>query len=211
MAKIEPFERFALRYEAWFSRHGFAYESELQAVRSLLPKEGEGVEIGVGSGRFAAPLGIKLGIDPSLRMLKLAKRRGVEVVGGVAEALPLPASQFDFALMVTTLCFLDDVETALRETWRVLKPGGCLVIGFIDRESALGRLYQQRKGEDVFYREAAFHSVEEVTAHLKKAGFEKPRFAQTIFRNLPEITCTEPVRKGYGKGSFVVVKATKQY
>ncbi|WP_309493383.1 methyltransferase domain-containing protein [Candidatus Hecatella orcuttiae] len=209
MAKIEPFEKFALRYEAWFSRHRFAYESELQAVRELLPKGGEGVEIGVGSGRFAAPLGVRLGVEPSHKMLELAKEKGVEVVGGVAEALPLPPSRFDFALMVATLCFLDDVETAFREAWKVLKPGGCLVIGFIDRESPLGRLYQQRKGEDVFYGEATFHSVEEVVSRLRKSGFENFHFTQTIFHNLPEITAVEPVEEGHGKGSFVVVRARK--
>ena len=64
-AKIAPFEQYASRYESWFSKHRFAYKSELEAVRRQLPWGKNGIEIGVGSGRFAAPLGIKLGLEPS--------------------------------------------------------------------------------------------------------------------------------------------------
>ena len=57
MAKIEPFEKFTRQYEDWFEEHSYVYESELKAVRMLLPEYQNGVEIGVGSGRFAVPLG----------------------------------------------------------------------------------------------------------------------------------------------------------
>ncbi len=51
------------RYAAWFSHHLAAYHSELLAVRALLPCQGLGLEIGVRTGRFAAPLGVKFGVD----------------------------------------------------------------------------------------------------------------------------------------------------
>jgi hypothetical protein len=57
------------RYEAWFVRHPAAYHSELLALRALLPWQGLGLEIGVGTGRFAAPLGVKVGVDSSKAML----------------------------------------------------------------------------------------------------------------------------------------------
>ena len=47
-----------------------------------------------------------------------------------AESLPFADSQFDFVLMFTTICFLDDIETAFNEVYRVLKSGGSLIIGF---------------------------------------------------------------------------------
>ena len=209
MARIEPFEKHPLQYEQWFDRHKFAYESELQAIRKLLPQHGNGLEIGIGSGRFAAPLGIKLGLEPSSKMMEIAQARGIEVIGGVGESLPFRDSQFDFATMVTTICFLDDVEVAFNEAYRILKPGGCLIIGFIDKDSSIGQLYQQHKNENVFYRIATFYSVDEVVSHLKKAGFKVFNFAQTIFHNLAEIKGIEPVREGYGEGSFVVVRALK--
>jgi len=123
MARIEPFEKHPLQYEQWFDRHKFAYESELQAMRKLLPQRGKGLEIGVGSGRFASPLGIRLGLEPSRKMMEIALRKGTEVIGGVGESLPFRNSQFGFATMVTTICFLDDVEVAFNEAYRILKPG----------------------------------------------------------------------------------------
>lgn len=209
MAKIEPFEKFAYRYEDWFEKNKFVYKSELWAVREQLPKSGEGIEIGVGSGRFAGPLGIKIGIEPSGKMRKIAQGKGIKVVDGIAEALPFDNSQFEFALMVTTICFLDDIETAFRETYRVLKPGGCLIVGFIDKNSPIGKLYQQHKKNSVFYRVAIFYSVDEVISYLKKANFKDFNFNQTIFHNLTQIRGIEPVKKGYGEGSFVVIKAIR--
>jgi len=209
MARIEPFEKHPLQYEQWFDKYKFAYESELQAMRKLLPQGGNGFEIGVGSGRFSAPLGIKLGLEPSRKMMEIAQGKGIEVIGGVGESLPFRNSQFDFATMVTTICFLDDVEVAFDEAYRVLKPGGCLIIGFIDKDSSIGQLYQRHKNESVFYQVAAFYSVDEVVSCLKKANFNSFNFAQTIFHNLAEIKDIEPVRDGYGEGSFVVVRAVK--
>ncbi|GAI31701.1 unnamed protein product, partial [marine sediment metagenome] len=140
---------------------------------------------------------------------EIAQGRGIEVIGGVGESLPFRDSQFDFATMVTTICFLDDVEVAFNEAYRILKPGGCLIIGFIDKGSSIGQLYQRHKNENVFYRVATFYSVDEVVSRLKKAGFKGFDFTQTIFHNLAEIKGIESVRDGYGEGSFVVVKAVK--
>jgi ubiquinone/menaquinone biosynthesis C-methylase UbiE len=209
MEKIEPFEKYPQKYEAWFERNKFAYEAELQAIRAQLPESGKGIEIGVGSGRFAAPLGIKLGVEPSNKMRKIAKQRGIDAIDGFAEALSFDNSQFDFALMVTTICFLDDPETAFREVYRVLKVGGCLIIGFIDKDSPVGKLYQDHKEDSVFYKVATFYSVNKVILLLKKAGFKNFNFTQTVFHNLAEIKTVEPFKEGYGEGSFVVIKATK--
>lgn len=209
MAKIKPFEGHSYQYEHWFERNKFVYESELQAIREQLPETGEGLEIGVGSGRFAAPLGIKLGIEPSKKMGEIAKQRGIDVIDGIAEALPFDDAQFDFALMVTTICFLDNIEAAFREVYRVLKPSGRLIIGFINKDSFIGKLYQQHKNESVFYKEATFYSVDEVVSYLEKTSFKDFNFTQTIFHNLTEIRDIEPIKKGYGEGSFVVIRAIK--
>lgn len=209
MPKTAPFEAHSARYERWFDTHEGAYRAELQALRRLLPDPGFGLEIGVGSGRFAGPLGVSVGLDPVDAMLARARDRGIRVVKGVAEAQPFRDDAFDTALMVTTICFVDDVGRTLAEADRVLRPGGAIVLGYIDRESPVGRRYQANRAENPFYREAVFVSTEELVDALETAGFTEFRFVQTVFRPPDEIDAPEPVEDGYGEGSFVGLRAAR--
>jgi SAM-dependent methyltransferase len=210
MAGITAFSKNVNQYEQWFVDHPLAYVSELHAVREFLPAEGEGMEVGVGTGRFAAPLGIKKGIEPSRPMADLAAKKGIAVIPGVAEKLPFQDQEFDFVLMVTTVCFLDDMDLAFGEVYRVLKPGGFFIVGFVDRESALGKEYLKRKDRSVFFKDAVFYSVAEIAGHLGKAAFSDFVFRQTLFGNLDEMEKVDPVKEGHGEGSFVVVRAGKK-
>ena len=210
MPKISPFEKYAEQYEEWFVENRWVYEAELRAVKAMLPVGGHGVEIGVGSGRFAEPLGIKIGVEPSKRMREIAQNRGIQVLDGVAEELPFDDFQFDFVLMVTTVCFVDDIRRALLEAHRVLSHGGILIIGFVDRNSMVGQTYLSRQNENVFYKEATFFSVDELDELMGQAGFEDLTFNQTIFKTLTETTRDEPVKPGHGEGSFVVIGGRKK-
>jgi ubiquinone/menaquinone biosynthesis C-methylase UbiE len=207
MPRISPFEKYADQYEQWFVQNRRVYDAELRAVREMIPAGGLGVEVGVGTGRFAGPLGIKIGIEPSKRMADIARKRGIEVLNGAAEELPFGDSRFDFILMVTTICFVDNIGKSLEEAHRVLSDGGVIVIGFVDRNSKMGQIYLERKQENVFYKDATFFSVEDLVKHMDNTGFTDPRFKQTIFGTLRETAEDEPVRPGYGEGSFVVIQA----
>ncbi len=209
MPKISAFENNADRYEAWFELNRFAYESEIEALRASIPRGGQGLEVGVGTGRFAALLGIRTGIEPSKAMGKFAIDRGLDVRYGVGEKLPLKDGSFDFILFVTVICFLDDVLLAFQEAHRVLRPGGHVIIGLIDRQSPLGKIYDKRKQKDEFYINARFHAVDEVVSLLKQAGFQNFVFSQTIFQNPSEMKAPDPVKPGHGDGSFVVIKGMK--
>ncbi|MBT8382321.1 MAG: SAM-dependent methyltransferase, partial [Ignavibacteria bacterium] len=79
MANIEPFEKYPDLYDEWFSTNYLTYQSELHAVKDFLPESGVGIEIGMGSGRFAKPLGINLGVDPSSKMRMIAHSRRIDI------------------------------------------------------------------------------------------------------------------------------------
>lgn len=207
MPGASPFDEHHRRYEEWFVTHGAAYCSELLAVRALLPRQGHGLEIGVGTGRFAAPLGIRVGIDPSPAMLEYARKRGIHVVHGVAEQLPFTDHCFDYALSVTTICFVNDIRAMRREARRVIRPDGCLILGFVDRGSELGRRYLDAPAGSTFYHKAAFYSAYEVEQLLRESGFPSQEWVQTLSAPLPDIVEIEPFRWGYGENAFVVVKA----
>jgi len=207
MARTAPFDNFSDEYDEWFEKNSDLYEAELEAIRPCLPAgEAEGMEVGVGSGKFAAPLGIKIGVEPSEEMAIKARTLGIDVYPGVAEELPFDDERFDFLLMVTTICFVDDLGTSFSEAFRVLKPSGVIVVGFVDRESEIGRQYNEIKETDKFYRDATFYSATEVLHYLRDAGFTIADVRQTLFPGEPPAT----VREGYGTGSFVVITGAKQ-
>ena len=209
MAIIKPFEENTAQYEDWFEKNQYIFRSEVSAIKKVIPQDGEGIEIGVGTGRFASSLGIKYGVDPSRKMREIAEQRGIDVCDGIAEDLPYNNLEFDFALMVTTICFLDDVYTAFREVHRILKRNGYFIVGFVDGESPIGEFYQKNKNKNVFYKDATFHSVYDVTFYLKESGFTNFIFSQTLFKPMPFISEIEPVKQGYGEGSFIVIKSQK--
>ena len=206
MPKIEPFEKHSDAYDEWFKKNIDLYEAELEAIRQLIPPPGaKGVEVGVGSGKFAAPLGIKIGVEPSEKMAIKARMQGINVYPGVAEELPFSDGRFDFVLMVTTICFVDDIIKSFREAFRVLNPRGCIIVGFVDKESELGRQYADKRAKSKFYKDATFFSTQEVLRDLHEAGFEIEKIRQTLIAGeLPETILDD-----FGKGAFVVIKGVK--
>jgi len=204
MSTLDVFNKNTPAYDAWFDENCLLYQAEVEAVRGFMPAHASGVEIGVGTGRFALPLGITLGVEPSHSMAALARLRGITVLEGCAEALPLTDKSFGFALMVTVVCFLDDIVLAFKEVSRILKPKGVFIIGFIEKDSEKGRHYNRQKGRDGFFRDATFYSAGELEAGLQQAGFAGFDYRQTL---LPGRMGLQVVEKGHAQGSFVVLRA----
>jgi len=151
---------------------------------------------------------VRIGVEPSEAMSSIARQRGVKVKKGFAENLPFKDKSFDFVLFVTTICFLDDISQSFNEAYRVLKENGEIIIGLIDKNSYLGKRYEEIKRGNKFYKNAKFYSVDGIVNLLKLSNFHNFSFYQTLINlNNKEV---ETPQKGYGKGSFVIIKAIKK-
>ena len=172
----DVFERYAGEYDHWFEEHREEYHAELARIRRLLPHpDSRAIEVGAGSGRFADPLGITIGIEPSRALGQMAHRRGIDIIRGRAETIPLRNASCSSVLMVTVICFLDDPVRAFCELQRVLIPGGTLVIGFIEQDGQIARKYKSKEGKRRFLSRARFYSPDEIRSLLGKTGFRVDR------------------------------------
>ena len=212
MKQITLFNENVKEYEEWYKKYHEVFLSEVSAIKeqlNKLPENIKGVEIGVGTGKFAEQLGIKEGVEPSAKMAALATKRGIEIINGTAENIPFKALNFDFVLFVT-ICHLDTIKAALKEAHRVLKQNGSIIIGFIDANQQIAKDYEANRKKSTFFKHATFYSVAQIQSLLKEAGFKNLEFNQTLFGKIDEIKEIQIPKEGFGEGSFVVVKATKK-
>jgi len=209
MSTVTIFDHNYVHYDRWFEENASVYQAEVRALKALLPKGGTALEVGAGTGRFAVALELLFAVEPSRNMASVARSRGVAVCQAFGEALPYPRQSFDWILMATVLCFVDNEKAILAECHRVTRPQGHLLIGMIDPQSQLGAIYEARKSTDAFYSVASFHSVEHTTHLLKDGGFEVEDCAQTILGMPYQTPGWDDVRSGYGSGAFVGLLARK--
>lgn len=128
---------FIMAHETWAQNQRAIEALNVQPADHVL-------DVGCGPGRALSPLAAKasqgraVGADPSELMVEIAVERNrnlvragrVDVAVAGVEALPFPDASFDKVLCVHVVYFWTDLEPALREIRRVLKPGGRLVLLF---------------------------------------------------------------------------------
>ncbi len=113
-----------------------AWAPRLVAAAELAPGM-RVVDVACGTGALAieaanitSSSGAVVGIDLNPGMLAVAGRKAPELDWrqAPAESLPLESDTFDAAISQFGLMFFDDKSAAIAEMWRVLRPGGCLVL-----------------------------------------------------------------------------------
>jgi SAM-dependent methyltransferase len=111
-------------------------------------------------------------LDPSVEMIKKAKKRKMPCLRGVGVPLPIRRGLLDFSYMVTVLEFLNDPVALFKEVQLNSKKNAALSILFINSDSTWGELYRGigEKGDPVF-KHATLFSLEKVSALLNKSGY----------------------------------------
>lgn len=207
MPLTEPFDSYNELYENWFEKHFEIFTAEINALKHLFTPVEKALEVGIGTGRFAEKLGIKLGVEPSEAMARTAMQKGLTVVKGTAEKLPFFDESMNMILMVTVVCFVDSINLSLKEAYRVLKPDGYVLIGFVPLESYLGQKHYSNRDGSRFYGQAHFYSTDEMLTHLKNTGFSEIKTAQTLIGD--DMSFDLSLINNHDQGSFVVIRANK--
>ena len=172
--------------------------------RAGLESGAQVLDVGIGTGLVArealALIGAQgrlVGIDPSPGMMNEVCLPGVELICGRAEALPREAASSDFISLGYALRHIDDVGAAFAEFFRVLRPGGRLLVLEISKPAGpvgtallktymravvptIARIVARRRDTAELWRyywdtiEACIEPGQ-VLGLLRAAGFESPK------------------------------------
>lgn len=175
-----------------------AEKTALEKFLALISLRDSLIDIGAGFGRHTkiyAPLFNKcLLVDPAKNLLAQAKKSlagfsNLTFRVGKAEKLPVESESFQIALMVRVIHHLEKPEEAFKEIFRVLEPGGFLILEFANKIHFLARLrniikrnfsfasalsaQEQRSPESIREGKISFlnHHPQKIEKELRKAGF----------------------------------------
>lgn len=211
---VKAFDQVAGFYDDWYShpQGRQVFKAELKALESLIPDSGLGLEVGAGTGVFAESLTEEnrkiICLDPSGAMLAKAKERKMPAIMGVGEHIPITERAVGFAYMVTTLEFLENPVTALKQVRETTKKAAPLTILFINADSAWGSLYRRIgiKGDPVF-RYARLRSLREVHEMLVEAGYVIQGCVGTLTTGPEELDVGGELKEPGPETGVIVVKA----
>lgn len=183
------FNEIAHSYDDWYKTRLGAFADEVEtelAFKLFSPYKGMRVlDVGCGTGNFSVKLAEKgcvvTGIDISDQMLKKAAAKAAKAGLNIdfhnmdIYNLAFGNNTFDGVFSMATFEFIQKPKKAFDEMMRVLKPGGKLLIGTINRDSQWGKFYmQQAKKGDSIFRFAHFKNMDELksldTNNLVKSG-----------------------------------------
>jgi SAM-dependent methyltransferase len=162
--------------------------ARMRAALGARPGE-RGLDVGCGPAFLACELGREVGatgrvvgIDESPEMLEAARARiarealadRVEVQAGDAARLPFPDAAFDFVTAAQVYLYVADVEGAVRDAARVLRPGGRLAVLDTDWDSCVWLTADRDRHRRVMNARSRYftqpHLPAKLPALLRRAG-----------------------------------------
>lgn len=174
-------------YDHHYDHHrGRNYHTRLSnQLIAALPENGTILDIGCGTGLFVekyiARGGTAVGLDISARMVERARERctGSEFIVGEAATIPFRDGSFDAVSSMLVFSYIRDPEAMLSEAYRVLKPGGAIVICTLGKKlltrgiPALYRIGEKIKVKHVVMKDFGEHyyNEEEMDTLFSQAGF----------------------------------------
>ncbi len=159
------------------------------------------LEIGFGSGSnvglYPPAVTRVLAVEPSMRAREMARRRiaeypepTVEFVGLDGASLPLGAESVDAVVSTFTLCTIPDVDAAMSEVVRVLRPGGALHFVEHGRSDDPKVLSRQRRFEPIQRRIAGgCRLTRDPSALVADAGLDLVDLRRFVLRG-PKVLTT---------------------
>jgi len=230
----QTFDEHAAEYDSWFLRNRNVLQSEVELLAGVLQSPGRALSVGCGSGLFEMILRdghdihIQFGVEPAAGMAEIAMKRGMEVQIGPAEELPFDDDSFDTVLFNGTPSYIGDLERAFAEAYRVLHPGGHIVVADVPAESSYGTLYRLAAmvgtWDDAslkaiapavpypmeFAAAAQWRTTQEKLDLLLKTGFGGLASSQTLTRH-PKYSddAAEAPVPGHDRGDYVAIKGQK--
>ena len=204
-------------YDDWYEhpQGRQVFQAEKKAVEQMIRFFGLGVEIGAGTGIFAESLTSEnrtvLCLDPSVEMLKKARKRGLPCILGVGEPLPIRCRLLDFCYMVTVLEFLNEPVALLNEVQEVAKDGAPLSFLFINSDSNWGELYRNigAKGDPVF-QHAQLFTLDEVQLLLDRAGYKITDIKGTLNSHPMDQEVDHEIVEPSEESGVLIVRAVKK-
>jgi ubiquinone/menaquinone biosynthesis C-methylase UbiE len=159
------------------------------------------LEVAVGTGlnlAFYPPDVSIIGVDLSRAMPDITGRRAdrlgrwVLLVQADAQALPLADCSFDTVVCTLGLCSANDERAVIDQMWRVLRPGGRLLL--LDHTAAPNRVLRagQRLFERVTARLAADYQIRRLSPLLWEAGFVIERSERSKAGTVERIRTVRP-------------------
>lgn len=157
-----------------------------------LPLDGLLLDVGGGTGRIAEEFRSMVRevvvADMSRGMLRHAANKGLTTTCTPAERLPFASVIFDRIIMVDTLHHVFDQQQTILEIWRVLAPGGRIVI--IEPDISKFRVKLIATGEKILLMRSHFLSVGGISALFGNLNIE----VKVLFNEFNVWVCAEKVR-----------------